>query len=284
MTYEESLTLISEKWSQLNQEQKLEVIQTIENHEAEINNRSACPVEGKFLYTGNDGVVLGQYDKETRSIYINDSQLSPDSKYGQTSTQMIQTVLHEGRHSYQHQSVEGKVEHPDKHEVEVWKENFDKYISFKEDPKGYFSQPIEVDARTYSAERYQQMISEREALISKMESESTKESVQIRNSILAQPNMETSSTTNRDSVQAGQLTSISTGNGMISEAGISPSSSYSQSQENDTESAKDVFVSQMSNEINSGVDIESAESVSVEVQDDSLGSDNGESDVEGISM
>ena len=199
MTYEEGLTLLSEKWTTLSPQQKMEVFTTIENHEAELTGRNSCNVEGRFLFTGQNGVVLGQYDKENRTIYINESQLSPDSKYGNSYDKLVKTVLHEGRHSYQHQAIDGKINHENKKELEEWKANFEKYISFKDDPRGYFSQIVEVDCRSYSNIRYQQMMEEQKSLNVKNQNESSlivndnnrahtnNDSIVIRNSILAQP-------------------------------------------------------------------------------------------------
>ena len=163
MTYEDCLKLTADKWNALDVDTKVEILNTLEAHEAEVNSRIACPVEGRFLYTGNDGIVMGQYDRNTCKIYINDSQLAPDSKYGASSDRILTTLLHEGRHSYQHQAVTGVIIH-DETETKVWNENFQKYITFQEDPKGYYTQPVEVDARNYASQRYQEILSERDTL------------------------------------------------------------------------------------------------------------------------
>ena len=274
MTYEESLTLISEKWSQLTQEQKIDVIQAVEDHEAEINGRTACSIEGKFLYTGNDGIVLGQYDRETRSIYINDSQLSSDSKYGNSSDKLLQTVLHEGRHSYQHQVIEGTVEHEDKKEIEQWKENFDRYISFKEDPRGYYNQPIEIDARTYAVQRYQQMLEERVAQKDHATVHESKESgnMQIKNSILVQPVISTISSSNIVS-----QTNMNGGNESV-ESGIQTC------QQDEISTAKDVFISQLSDDYENSISETESVDNTITFLDDGGLSTSEESDDEGISM
>lgn len=163
MTYEDCLKLTADKWNSLDVDTKIEILNTLEAHEAEVNFRIACPVEGRFLYTGNDGIVMGQYDRNTCKIYINDSQLAPDSKYGASADRILTTLLHEGRHSYQHQAVTGVIIH-DEAETKVWTENFQKYITFQEDPKGYYTQPIEADARNYATQRYQEILSERDTL------------------------------------------------------------------------------------------------------------------------
>ena len=60
MTYEDCLKLTADKWNSLDVDTKVEILNTLEAHEAEVNSRIACPVEGRFLYTGNDGIVMGQ--------------------------------------------------------------------------------------------------------------------------------------------------------------------------------------------------------------------------------
>ena len=280
MTYKDSLAFLSEKWSKLSPDQKLEVIQTIENHEAEINGRNPCPVEGKFLYTGQDGIVLGQYDRETRAIYINDSQLAPDSKYGNSFDRITQTALHEGRHSYQHQTVEGEINHTDTKELEVWKNNFDKYISFKEDPRGYYAQPIEVDARKYADERFKQMMEEKQNISEKNLEEisdsfipsrnnfnTQQTSINIRNSILAQPSVHNEFQLSNESKSVTEQ-QILTNN----EA------------ENNEISAKDVFVSQVSDENALSAEHGLDENVNESISEESTVLDDGESEDEGISM
>lgn len=168
MTYEESLLLTTDVWNDLSDEKKIEVLQTIENHIAFECERLPCPVEGRFLHTGTEGVVLGTYDPKEGKIYINSSQFDSQSMYGKDSSQLVTTCLHEGRHAYQHQVVNGVASHDDAAQVEQWRENLREgnYISFRENPRGYYEQPVEADARAFAEERYQELVAERfEAII-----------------------------------------------------------------------------------------------------------------------
>ena len=70
MTYEQSILLTDKQWSSLSDEAKIQVLQAIENHAAFEAGRLNCPVVGKFLYTGDDGVVLGTYDPQSKVIYV----------------------------------------------------------------------------------------------------------------------------------------------------------------------------------------------------------------------
>ncbi len=163
MTYKESLLLTGDAWTTLSDEKKVEVLQTIENHMALESQRMSAPVEGKFLHTGPDGVVLGTYDPGSGRIYINTSQFDPESMYGKDSSRLVTACLHEGRHAWQHQAVNGLARCDDPEEVEQWRENLKdgNYISFRENPKGYYEQPVEVDARAFAAGRYKELQLER---------------------------------------------------------------------------------------------------------------------------
>lgn len=164
MTYEESLCMLSkDKWHTLNDDEKIEVFQIIEKKVAAENGRLSCQVEGKFLYTGNDGIVLGTYSPKEDKIYINTSQFDEFSKYGETPERLTKTLLHEGRHALQNQSVQGLTTYSNKEQIEEWRENLsdDNYISYKDNPRAYYNQPVEVDARKFAEERYQLLETER---------------------------------------------------------------------------------------------------------------------------
>lgn len=167
MNYDDALRLTaSDEWRLLSDEQKTDVLQCVESHMARESGRKPCPVEAKWLMTGKDGIELGYYSPSEGRICVNASQFAPDSMYGDTSDKLVETVLHEGRHAYQHQVVGGLAPHDDQADVEAWAENLKdgNYISFEENPRGYWNQPVEVDARQFASERFVQLKSEREAL------------------------------------------------------------------------------------------------------------------------
>lgn len=165
MTYEQSVLFTGSQWTELSEERKLEVLQTIENHSAFEAGRFSCPVVGKFLYTGTDGVVLGTYDPKNQVIYVNSSQFASDSRYGKDSEAIVTACLHEGRHAYQHQVTDGTVLHDNQAEANAWKENLAEgnYISFRDNPRAYYNQPVEVDARRFAEEKYSEIIAERQS-------------------------------------------------------------------------------------------------------------------------
>lgn len=167
MTYKEILnTLNPEVWRSLSEEEKMDYFQSLENCMAMESNRDSCKVNGKFLYTGEEGVVLGAYNAETREIDINVSQFDECSLYGKEPGRLTQTCLHEGRHALQHQVAEGAVNYPDSKVAEEWKHNLeaDNYISYKRNPKAYYNQPVERDAREFAETRYAALLAEKEKM------------------------------------------------------------------------------------------------------------------------
>lgn len=167
MTYKEILnTLNSEVWCRLSDDEKIDYFQSLENCMAMESNRDSCKVNGKFLYTGEEGVVLGVYNPETREIDINVSQFDEYSLYGKEPSRLTQTCLHEGRHALQHQVAEGKVKFPDSEVAEEWRHNLEEgnYISYKRNPKAYYNQPVERDAREFAETRYAALLAEKEKM------------------------------------------------------------------------------------------------------------------------
>ena len=162
MTYEEALCH-TDRWETLEEPKKLEVLQAVENQMALEAGRPSCPVEGRWLYTGQDGITLGAFSPGRQTIYINTSQFDPDARYGRDPDRILTACIHEGRHAYQHQVAEGLVTHPDPEEAESWKENLsdDNYISYKENPVAYYLQPVEADARSFAEDRMVQLQQER---------------------------------------------------------------------------------------------------------------------------
>lgn len=164
MTYKEILnTLNPEVWRGLSDDEKIDYFQSLENCMAMENNRENCKVNGKFLYTGEEGVVLGAYNPKTREIDINVSQFDEYSLYGKEPSRLTQTCLHEGRHALQHQVAERKVKYPDSEVAEEWQHNLEEgnYISYKRNPKAYYNQPVERDAREFAETRYEALLAEK---------------------------------------------------------------------------------------------------------------------------
>lgn len=167
MTYDDALLAMKqETWDSLSFASRLEVLQAVENKAAMEVGRIPRTVRGAWLHDGPDSVELGAYDPSDNLIYINNSQLKPGSKYGKCADNLVETVLHEGRHSYQHQVVRDEVKPSGEEEKKAWAENMkpDNYVQFTQNPRAYWEQPIEADARAYASKWLEQLRQERESL------------------------------------------------------------------------------------------------------------------------
>lgn len=141
--------LNDEKWSQLPLSEREEVMQKVEQFEAEQSGRpeadfqtkAAMPMNSRGYYTRNDNTIT----QNREYTYANSSQYA------------LQNVLHEGRHAYQWDCVQNPQNHPEISDAQrqAWENNFNNYISPKdvEDKSLYFNQPLEADARAYAQER-----------------------------------------------------------------------------------------------------------------------------------
>lgn len=159
-TYIEAIEKLDKtNWCQLSIQDKIDVLQCIENEFAKRTQRIPCPVSG---YTDRPN-VMGHYDRETQCIRINIEELASGTKYGDDFAEHLDTVLHEGRHAYQDQAVRGLIVHPDQAEVERWRDNLlpGHYISYSELPEEYFKQPVEADAFSYAETMKNTVLQER---------------------------------------------------------------------------------------------------------------------------
>jgi hypothetical protein len=106
---------------------------------AEIQERPAMPIVIEDL----DGAV-GQYDGE--SIV-----LDPDHVKGDDVSEVVDTIVHEGRHAYQDHLVQNPEAASDLSVVSAWDQNMQPggYVSQGQE---YFTQPIEADAWDYAGD------------------------------------------------------------------------------------------------------------------------------------
>lgn len=173
MTYEEALGATGRQvWSGLCEERKVEVLQALEDRAARESGRLSRPVVAEWLHTGQDGVVLGTFNPSQQTISVNASQLGEGASCGEDSSRMVETIFHEGRHAYQHDVVEGRIPHADAEEARAWAENLEPggYVRFWENPRAYFAQPVEADARRFAEARSARLEQERSELLMQEES------------------------------------------------------------------------------------------------------------------
>lgn len=149
-TYQESLHRLNNgEWNTLSLQDRAAVMQSIEN---EVARRTGMGYAQRDvdLFTEmpiNNRVSVGGYNTNDKKIWINTYHLANDEPID-----CLNTILHEGRHAYQHQAVKGEVSHHNIAEVKAWQNNMKPghYIDGRQNIKAYYRQPIEADAREYA--------------------------------------------------------------------------------------------------------------------------------------
>jgi len=152
-----------ENWQNLSLEQKEEVLNKIEQHIAAIEHRPALKVELENLPER----TLGYQSAPEHKIVLNSMYVG--SSAPNIHKEVINTIIHEGRHTYQHYNVDVKCIHESGAEVETWRENFydSQYQYYRStgqrivipyndgslhdvDFRLYYYQPVEIDARNFA--------------------------------------------------------------------------------------------------------------------------------------
>lgn len=89
----------------------------------------------------------GMHTSDDNKIHINKDKLNRSDSYS-----LMQTLIHEMRHAYQHAAVENPENFNVSSEtIEQWKENFKPGVYYRgEDYQRYVSQPIEYDAKSFA--------------------------------------------------------------------------------------------------------------------------------------
>lgn len=130
-----------DNWEGLDIDERLQVMQNIENSMAEIQNRPSVPIELADLGPQEFGGYDGQ------SIKINQEHLSG----GQSVEENVDTILHEGRHAYQNSVINNPEMVTDQAIVQAWSDNFYNYLDLQTyGAELYNEQPIEQDAWQYA--------------------------------------------------------------------------------------------------------------------------------------
>jgi len=152
------------RWDTIGLDEKKAILQEVHNQIAaefgmdpiEIQFKDIEDPEGLdrrgHLKLGSNGLpIIGgfidPFDSDTE-IVIDIDNLTSDEY-----TTLMTTTAHETRHQYQEYLVNNPDEipsHISQEEVDSWGENFDNYISAKDDYAGYLAQPVEADAIDYA--------------------------------------------------------------------------------------------------------------------------------------
>lgn len=148
-----------DEWKNLSLEQRVNLLNDLEVQIAEIEHRPACPIEAKNLgeITESGGTLQGHMGNHVTNIFgmeyieINSELLKSDAPV--YYREVLDTVVHEGRHSYQTYNLEHREVHTSKGDLTNWHTNHEVYgyqdartCGFK----AYWLQPVEADARKFA--------------------------------------------------------------------------------------------------------------------------------------
>lgn len=133
-----------ENWIELAYEDRQVVLQELEYHIAEIEHREPCQLNFRVMDEGN----LGAFSPESKDITINSRYVISCDFHDYK--EMLDTLIHEGRHAYQDYNIATREVHSDGNITNEWSYNFDNYISPNWDFQAYYTQPVEQDAREFA--------------------------------------------------------------------------------------------------------------------------------------
>lgn len=146
---------LDNEWKRLSKGNKAKVLQTIEDVMAKRAGRD--PYE---VVIGNLGKTRGMCDAKDRRIVISEDVLVYEPLFFSADLNGVDslgTILHEGKHVTQQFVIIGRIPWEDTEERDIWIENIGDYIKRENNPKGYFEQPIEKDARKFAIEIKKQL-------------------------------------------------------------------------------------------------------------------------------
>ena len=152
-----------ENWQELTLEQRLDVLQRIENEAARIEHRPVCEVKmAKLASNINGHFIPGD------GITINVSRLVGSAVSQESLDKLLETLIHEGRHAYQYHNISTRMVHSSPAQVAQWAENWPNYFDGESiEMNGmhirtpflrqtglrlYYYQPVETDARMFAAD------------------------------------------------------------------------------------------------------------------------------------
>lgn len=140
-----------ENWVSLELPEKQAVLNALEERIAEIEHRPACPI----ILTPLEENEWGGYNPVRKDITINSDYVEQSDFY--TYREVIDTLIHEGRHAYQDYNVNVAEIHPRHSQVVSWSETMEggKWgywgdCSTLLGQRLYDQQSIEIDARDFA--------------------------------------------------------------------------------------------------------------------------------------
>ena len=153
-TIESMENLRFDKWVQLSLENRLNVLNELEKKIADIACRIPCPIYVDDQMASNN---LGGYNMEFKDISLNKDYVLSNNIAD--FKEVIDTVIHEGRHAYQDYNLNECEVHPRHSEVESWRDTCGngKWCYWGDTSSWlgqrlYEQQSIEIDARNFAAD------------------------------------------------------------------------------------------------------------------------------------
>ena len=133
-------------WRALSPQERVDMLQRVENAAAKIAHRNPCPIVVRSLGDNH----YGFYSPETKTITLNSDYLNGD---GNSYKMSLDTVIHEGRHAYQDYNLNERQVHSSPGDLTNWYLNHYKYGYQDVQTYGfcrYWMQPVEADARKFA--------------------------------------------------------------------------------------------------------------------------------------
>ena len=143
-----------ENWTRLSDSQKEYVMNQLEQRIAEIECRTPCPVHFEPMEPN----LCGGYRPGRKDIGLNEGFLYNDPY---VFAELLDTLIHEGRHAYQDYNLHVQEVHPRHAEVESWRDTWGngegkwEYWNDCRTELGerlYDQQSIEIDARNFAGD------------------------------------------------------------------------------------------------------------------------------------
>lgn len=138
------------KWSKLDNAQKIKVLEKVEKKFAKKLGRQILPLH--IVYDPN-WQCYGMFENVNGKsiLHLNSNLLDDDD----LRFHALETIIHEGRHAYQHEVITKKRLGFFNFKARAWKQNYQGYTRSSEDRALYSMQPIERDAQKYTIKQMQ---------------------------------------------------------------------------------------------------------------------------------
>ena len=143
MDYKDALRkTIEPAWGRLSIAEKTDALQAIEHHTADFEGRAERIIQIEKMDEG----YYGYYD------HSDSSHLHVSLFALETPDEAVKTVLHEGRHAYQHDCIDNNTGFPQPIR-DQFREGFDNYIAPEDDFKAYADNFTETDAEDFALQQ-----------------------------------------------------------------------------------------------------------------------------------